>query len=142
MTRRITFTSLARDFGYAVIPPAALLTVHMVRQTVLPYSIQFDVVAHFLGGASIAWMTLILWQRWTAQGLIPASNPTWLRDFTVWGAVALAGIFWEFMEWFGDAYFNTLMQPSLTDTMNDFFMDLSGGLLFILIASVVFRKKA
>lgn len=142
MKRQFTFKVFVRDVAVALVPPIVVLSVHLFRHQIWPGLPQLDVLAHFLGGVAIAWTAMLLWRSWTAQGFIPSSCPWWLRDFTVWGTVAIAGIFWEFYEWTMDHYFFTVMQPSLTDTMHDFLMDLSGGLLFLVVYSLVSRKKA
>jgi hypothetical protein len=133
MSQRPALSVVARDIAAASIPPATVLVVHLIRQYLLPEATEYDVVAHAVGGLSIAWMGIILWLRWSSHKWIPKDTPLALRFLTIWGFVALIGVFWEFMEWTCDYFLHTQMQPSLTDTMNDLFMDLLGGMIFLLL---------
>ena len=130
---------LLEDLLRAILPPIGVLALFFLRILVWPRLGALDVVAHFLGGLSIAWMTLILWKRWTKHGWIPKTVPTWLRDYAVWGTVALVGIVWEFMETIMTVYVGIRMQLSIPETMGDLFMDLSGG--FVFLAMIHFKKK-
>ena len=122
---------LGRDFATAVLPPVVIEFLHEIQRVLLPNWEVVDVPLHFLGGFTIAWMILIVWQRWHKRKWIP-KIPSWIIALTVWGVVALFGIFWEFYEWTSDYFYHTNMQPDATDTMMDFLMDLLGGLAFII----------
>ncbi len=94
-----------------------------------------DVFMHFLGGAAIAWGTVIL---------IKDKKPSlsvWLRNYLAWSATAVVGLLWEFQEWVEDYYFLTSRQPDLTDTMNDLLMDLLGAVFIILVLDLASRYK-
>ena len=131
--------SVLSDIGIALLPPIVVEVLHELQQVFLPDWHTADIPLHFMGGVAIAWMALILWQRWHARRWIPAI-PSWLLAWTVFGTVALFGIFWEFYEWLSDQYLGTITQPSLADTMGDFFMDLLGGLLFIVLFQRLFLR--
>jgi hypothetical protein len=132
---------MLQDAREALVPPIAVLALHLLRHKYWPDEPNMDIVAHFLGGYAIAWMGVILWARWTQRGWLPTSIPGWLRLWAIWGTVALVGIFWEFHEWLADHFFHTVMQPSITDTMNDFLMDLGGGALFLALNHMKNRSK-
>lgn len=138
-----TLMKLATDIALSLIPPAAVFVLHVCRVIFLPRFYEGDMIMHFSGGVAIAWMGLILWNRFTSHGWIPNNNPWWLRDITIWGGVALAGVFWEFMETWSDMRGGTRMQFSIRETMGDLFLDLSGGLLFIAIYTIfrLFSQK-
>jgi hypothetical protein len=131
--------TLGRDFATALLPPLVIEFAHEIQRVLWPEWEVVDVPLHFLGGFTIAWMTLILWKRWYERKWIP-KIPSWLVATTVWGVVALFGIFWEFYEWTFDYFYHTGMQPSVTDTMGDFLMDLLGGLAFIIAFQREFFK--
>jgi hypothetical protein len=50
------------------------------------------------------------------------------------------GVFWEFLEWISDFFFNLSAQPSLNDTMGDLFADTLGGLLIAFIGYFLIKK--
>ncbi len=130
-----------QDLSYALVPPLVVLILFACRIIVLPTRGELDILAHFLGGLSIAWMTIILWQRWTSHGWIAKKIPTWLRDYTVWGTVGLIGVAWEFMETVLTHYVGVRMQFSIPETMGDLFMDLSGGIVFLIFYRIFGRKR-
>jgi hypothetical protein len=141
MSRLSSSLTFIGDILRSVIPPAVVFFLFVLRIAFLPKSEELDMVAHFAGGFSIAWMAMILWQRWTMHGWIPRTVPLWIRNYAVWGSVALVGIFWEFLEFGLDLFLGWTAQPSVADTMNDFFMDLSGGVLFLILFSLFSIKK-
>lgn len=132
--------TLAGDMRNALIPPTIVFCLFIIRVLYLPAWYQLDVGAHFLGGFSIAWMTMILWERWLQHGWI-SKAPQWQRDYTVWASVGIVGIAWEFFEFLMEVWLGWVMQPSIADTMNDLLMDLCGGLLFLFLYRIS-RKRA
>ena len=124
--------NLFRDLFYALLPPVAVVILQVLRMQLLPDAIQWDMVAHILGGAAIAWSARILWTRWRNRKIIPAKIPAWIAAWCVFGAVMFAGIAWELFEFVMEQQTGWLFQPSLADTMSDFVMDLLGGAIFIL----------
>jgi len=139
INRNVLF--ILQDAREALVPPIVVLVLHLLRHYYWPGQPNMDVVAHFVGGYAIAWMGVIFWTRWSKRGWMPTTIPVWLKLWTLWGTVALIGIFWEFFEWSADALFHTVMQPSITDTMNDFLMDLAGGALFLALNHMKNRSK-
>ena len=130
---------LMGDAAYAIIPPVAVLVLFALRIALLPERGELDVVAHFLGGFAIAWMTMIVWERWSDRKWIPKMVPRWLRNYTVWGTVGIVGIAWEFMETLVSIYTAYMLQFSIAETMGDLFMALWGGLVFILLYTLFKR---
>ena len=128
------------DFAHALVPPVIVFVLFLLRVFFIRGLEQLDVLAHFSGGFSIAWMAMILWNRWKDRGWILTKTPKWLRDYAVWGTVGLVGIAWEFFEFTMDVWLGWMMQPSIADTMNDFFMDLLGGVLFLILFRI-FRPR-
>lgn len=131
--------SLISDFTLSVIPPTIVFIVFMLRVQILPSQRELDVLAHFLGGLSIAWMGMILWERWRKRKILPPNIPSILRDYAILSHVAVIGILWEFMEWWFDHYLGWYMQASLADSMGDLLMDIIGGLAFIIVYRLIRR---
>jgi hypothetical protein len=132
--------SLMRDFAISIVPPAAVFFLFMIRVRIMQSHRELDTMAHFLGGLSIAWMGIILWERWRKQKILPPKIPAIFRDYAILSHVAVIGVLWEFMEWWFDHYLGWYMQASLGDTMGDLSMDLLGGLAFVLIYRSMRRK--
>lgn len=120
-------------FFISLIPPIVVLVVHLVRYHFRPDLAVLDIVAHFCGGFAIAWMGYIFFSGLGRLGSISKETPLWLVEYAILGTVMLAGVIWEFYEWTSDHYFGAHMQFGLTDTMGDLLMDLSGGILFLLV---------
>ena len=95
---------------------------------------ELDMLMHFLGGASILVMGLILGMRLRRRGLIPVDLPPWLAAFALIGLVGLVGIFWEFFEFVTDYAAQTQAQGGLKDTISDLALDLMGGMSALLAA--------
>lgn len=113
-------------------PPIVVLGLHILRVLLLPEAYQLDMVAHFLGGASIA---LVAWKvkRLLIQRRFVPKLPHWLSWFLCIAAAELVGVLWEFWEFYLQ---NQLMYVGLTleDTMSDLVLDLCGA---IVITSVL-----
>jgi hypothetical protein len=125
-----------KNAARSLIPPAAVLFTHLFRYEIWPQLTALDVVAHFLGGFSIAWMGMILISGLRKRRDIPAETPHWFTDYAVFGTVLIAGVFWEFMEWGSDTFLASTTQFTIPETMNDLLMDTLGGALFIFIYAV------
>lgn len=123
--------NLFRDLSLAALPPLAVVILQIIRMVVLPHAIEWDMLAHVLGGAAIAWSATILWTRWRNRKIIPAKIPTWIAAWCLFGAVLFASITWELWEFAMQHYTTWIFQLSLADTMSDFVMDMLGGALFI-----------
>lgn len=116
------------------LPPTLLLTVHMLYQALMPPNGAWDMIMHFLGGATIAWSAVLTKRFLLATRRVPKDIPQWFWLWFGWGSVAIAGIAWEVFEFLGDVFLGTHMQPSLVDTMGDLMLDMSGGALLLFVA--------
>ncbi len=128
------------SFSLSLIPPGTVLIVHLVRHHFRPDLIILDVVAHFAGGFAIAWMAHILLKGMKARKEIPSETPSWLVYYVMIATVFVAGVLWEFMEWGLDTFLGTVTQFTIPETMGDLFMDVSGGLAFLLLLSILQRR--
>ena len=92
----------------------------------------FDVVMHFLGGAFAGAAFFWLFPRFLAA--FPRSLPNLLAVFILaLSFVSFVGVSWEFYELIRGT------QGDILDTMQDFFVDLSGGAIAALL--VLFSKE-
>ena len=140
MIQTKTIVTLLADIGVSIIPPVIVLALQYVRMFALPSRSEFDVLAHLLGGFAIAWMAMILLERWRRRDWITL-YPFIFRDYIVFSTVALIGVIWEFWEFVMQAVTGDLYQPSIADTMNDLLMDLIGGILLIISYRVIRRVQ-
>lgn len=99
----------------------------------------FDIPMHILGGVATACTGLVLYTIARTYNPKWSITPRWLFYICTIGFVALVGVLWEHYEFLHDSFFKSNMQPSNTDTMKDFFNDLVGGILFLLV--LTFRAK-
>lgn len=129
--------NLLRDLSLSLLPPLAVVILQLIRMQLFPAAMELDMFAHALGGASIAWMGTILWTRSQQQKRIPAKIPTWIAAWCIFGLVLFASIAWELFEFAMEHTTGWLFQPSLADTMNDFVMDMLGGITFI---GIMYKK--
>ena len=84
-----------------------------------------DTAHHFLGGA---WIALAF--NWCTKRFgSPFSFHMFLFAAAVLGAVALAGVFWEFFEFILNRYVISIGFLGYEDTLSDLFFDLLGGAL-------------
>ena len=120
-----------RDIGIAVIPPTIVVVLQYARVFLLPGQSGFDVLAHFLGGFAVAWMSMVILERWRRRKWITI-RPFIFRDYIVFSSVALIGVIWEFWEFIMQFLTGDMYQPSIADTMNDLFMDLCGAIVLII----------
>lgn len=101
----------------------------------------FDVPMHALGGFTAAWTGLLLYNLVREQyaGVIIA--PRALLYVYLIGFAAVVGIAWEWYEFLHDVFLNSAMQPSIADTMADFFFDIVGAILLCAIIAIRMRGK-
>lgn len=130
--QRINYRLRGGYIAIALLPPLVVLAIHIARVRFLPALWQADYLMHFLGGFAIAWMFTILANCLLVCGFLK-EVPRWLLYYAIWGTVALIGVGFEFFELLADRYFGTHMQFSIPETMGDLFMDLAGGLVFLII---------
>ncbi len=114
--------------------PILVVCIHIIA-TVLgwyDYVLWLDTPMHFLGGAAIALSTYY----YIEQEQIPLKKLQIL--FVMISVTGLSAIIWEFIEFSGDYFFLTVMQPDLPDTMKDLAMGLLGS---IVIGTIMLLKR-
>lgn len=112
-------------------PPVMVLALHTLRVTFLPLEYQLDMVMHFLGGLSMAWVAWNSYRYLRAQNFLP-ELPSWFVTFGLVAFAELIGVIWEFWEFFLQSRWQNI-GLTLEDTMMDLVLDVSGALLFALI---------
>ena len=98
----------------------------------------YDLLMHFGGGFAAGALGLAIWREGIDEirfkGWMAKHLKWWLVPLFVLGVVSIISIGWEVHEYLLDVWFTgTTRQLSLKDTMGDFALDLSGGLLMILL---------
>ena len=89
----------------------------------------FDIPMHFLGGFAIGISALLILKIYAPKNKFQL--PFWMTTVFILGLVTIAAVWWEFVEYLGDYFFQTHMQESLRDTMGDLLMGTLGGLTII-----------
>ena len=101
----------------------------------------YDMPMHFGGGFAMGVLALAMWDTHVRSVTMAGKRPIAKRIFfTLWvlGFVAIVGICWEWFEFLFDKVVSVqyawgVSQPSLADTMEDFFFDLLGGFVVTLL---------
>ncbi len=100
-----------------------------------------DIPFHIAGGAAAAWAGFLLYSLFRREKSTINITPRPLFYLYLIGITALIGILWEHYEFLHDYLAQSIMQPSLTDTMKDLANDLLGALLFCVALSIRARNK-
>lgn len=119
-------------------PPIVVLGLHVLRCLVIPEANRLDMLAHFLGGASIALVTWKAISFLQTQRLLSTVSAG-LRWYLCVATAELAGVLWEFWEF----YLQRFLLPfplSLEDTILDLVLDLSGALVLTTCLSLWYRR--
>lgn len=98
-----------------------------------------DILTHGLGGFSMGLFGLWLWYEGIEEIRFKKRFERivkwWIMPLFVVGFVAIIGIVWEWHEYILDVLRPTITrQPSIPDTMLDYFMDLLGAGVAIMVA--------
>lgn len=121
--------------------PLLVFTAHLFAVKVFHvYSLwpSFDTPMHFAGGLAVAFFTSRLFRE----------LPVWSERRYLWAVIELiligcvtatVAVFWEFYEFANDQLFSTSIQVSLSDTMKDLALGLTGAAVFILIRALRIR---
>ena len=121
-------------------PPVVVFCLHMLRQIFLPSHIEIDVVAHFLGGLSMAWVAWNIHRFWLKRTPFKELS-FWYQAFVYVAFAELVGTLWEMMEF----YILLGLIPSLpltyADTISDLTMDLTGAIVFVALLGLVRRRS-
>lgn len=95
----------------------------------------FDIFMHTLGGFVTAWSAWILFRPYER------AIPRWVFWSLVIGAVSFVSIVWEWYEFTHDVLYPMFVyQPSIRDTMVDFWCDIVGAVFFCL-GILVWKRK-
>lgn len=109
-----------------LLPPAIVFIFHAIMIVVFNiYKVfpAFDIPMHFVGGLSIGISAIMLIKIFESK----ITAPKWFQFVWIVGLAVIAATIWEFAEFGSDYFFQTVMQPSLADTMLDMFLGLIGG---------------
>lgn len=118
----------------------AVVGLHILRVILLPEAYQLDMVAHFLGGASIALVAWNVAQELTKRRVMP-KIPQWLWWFLCVATAELVGVLWEFWEFYIQSRF-MFMGLTLEDTLSDLVLDLCGAIVITSILAWIRRNRA
>ncbi len=122
------------------LPPAIVLVLHFARLIFLPLEMWMDTIAHFSGGAAIAWSAANAYRLLSRSKRLPIL-PAWFQWFVCIVSAEFVGVVWEFYECIFLSW-NPAFGVTYADTMSDLTMDLFGA--FIVATVLIFvrnRKK-
>ena len=87
-----------------------------------------DIPMHFLGGAIVAYTATLFLKHLKKDHQIEIYEK-WISLIVIVSFVALIAVFWEFLEFFLKEFFGANTQPSIGDTMADFFFGIVGAVV-------------
>lgn len=87
-----------------------------------------DVLMHFTGGVFIGMSYVMLLGLLQKEGHVGKMNKIAFFTFII-SLVALTALVWEFGEFSSDLIFDTKVQVSLSNTMQDLFLGVCGGII-------------
>ncbi len=93
-----------------------------------------DTLSHFLGGLSIAYSVSYALSLFEKKHWITIQKNI-LRDGIIITTVMATAVLWEFYEFIHGQLFNSVMQPSVADTIKDLCMGMIGAIIFCVGAS-------
>jgi len=123
--------------------PLIVLIIHFLSWPVYDYWPRFDILMHFLGGFSIAFMSVDLYKYFLKKHKT-MRTPRTILFFGLFSFITLIAVLWEFHEYLLDYFFQLKTQLSLADTIGDIFMGMLGGyigLSLIFINQIIKTKK-
>ena len=119
-------------FGF----PVTVLFAHLIasRLVLNLYSLfpNLDIPFHFAGGLAIAYTSSKILIYLEKEQVMAALPPALFLVF-IFSLTAAATVFWEFAEFSVDQLFKINIQISLANTMQDQFMGILGGVMWLLI---------
>ena len=134
----------ASKFASFFLFPLTVLLAHLIASKVLNIYILFphlDILSHFAGGFSIAYTSTQVLTHLEKEKITAPLNHALLLVL-IFALTATATVLWEFAEFIGDQLFNTNIQISLANTMQDQFMGILGGAVWIIIYTKTFQRAA
>jgi hypothetical protein len=123
--------------------PMTVLFAHLAASKVLNlYTIfpNLDILSHYLGGLSIAYTSSQILFYLEEEKIITDPLNKWIFLLLIFSLTATAAVFWEFAEFIGDRLFDTNIQISLANTMQDQFMGILGGSTWAFLCFRKFQK--
>jgi|SRR5690349_9890454 len=124
--------------------PLTVLLVHLIASKVLNLYVLFpnlDILSHFAGRRFIAYTSTQILNYLEKEKITAPLNQARLLVL-IFALTATATVLWEFAEFIGDQLLNPNIQISLANTMQDQFMGILGGIVWILIYAKLFGKTA
>ena len=130
-------------FRYPLLAIVIVLALHMFGVLYL-YDIwhSYDMVMHFLGGATMGLLALAIWDRYIKGVTFTVKHP-WAKriffTFSIVGFTTVVGVAWEWYEFAFDMFLLpqlngwSVSQPSVADTMADLFLDMAGAFTLSLL---------
>jgi hypothetical protein len=122
--------------------PTIVFLIHLMASKIFNlYTIfpNMDIPFHYLGGLSIAYTSAEILLYLEKENFTPRLNRVILMVLIL-SLTATAAVFWEFAEFIGDRLFHTNIQVSLTNTMQDQFLGVLGGMTIVFIYGKMFRR--
>ena len=119
--------------------PIFVYLIHLITKEILKLYALFpkiDIPFHYMGGFAIAFTSAQILSYLEKQRITPVLNRV-LFFIMVVALTATAATFWEFAEFISDQVFNTHLQPSIANTMQDQFIGILGGATW---AFIYYRK--
>lgn len=124
--------------------PISVLGAHLIASKVLNLYMRFpnlDIPAHFVGGLSIAYTSTQILSYLEKEKVTAPLNPV-LSLVLIFSLTGTATVLWEFVEFIYDHLLDTNIQISLANTMQDQFMGILGGIVWMLIHARMLKKIA
>lgn len=121
------------------LPTLLIFLAHRTRIALAPTADQWDPLMHFLGGASIGWITWRGSRLLEGRGNLPVL-PRWALLFAIVAATALAGVLWEFYEYAVFVWLDPSYGLTLSDTLYDLRMDLAGAVALATIVGIGWKR--
>jgi hypothetical protein len=122
--------------------PGVIFLIHLIASKILNLYALFpnmDIPFHYLGGLSIAWTSAQLLSYLEQERIISRLNRV-IFMVLILSLTATAAVFWEFAEFIGDRLFDTNIQISLANTMQDQFLGVLGGMTIVFVYGNRFRR--
>jgi hypothetical protein len=122
--------------------PASVFLVHLIASKGFNLYLHFpnmDIPFHYLGGFSIAYTSAQILSYLEKEKITPRLNRGIFMVLMI-SLTATAAVFWEFAEFTGDQLFNTNIQISLANTMQDQFLGVLGGMTVVVMYVEKFRR--
>jgi len=122
--------------------PVLVFTVHILAVRVLGiYRLypNFDDIMHFSGGVVISYFFIHAVLIGVKSAIFPRFN-RFLYVTVVFSYTTVVTALWEFLEWLSDFYLGTYLQNSISDTLLDMALGMTGGLIIVTL-SLLFVKS-